>query len=76
MGILKLADRYSFPRLEAACERALRYTPNPGYKHISTILKSGQDILALEPTKEDTITDRARINTFGLTRGANYYRGK
>ncbi len=70
MGIVKLADRYYFLRLEAACERALRYIPNPGYKHISTILKSGQDILALEPTKEDTITDRVRINTFGLTRGA------
>jgi len=76
MGILKLGDRFSYARLEAACERALRYTPNPGYKNISTILKSGQDTLVSEATRQETSTDTKRINSFGLTRGADYYRGK
>jgi len=46
MALLKLADKYSLVRLEAACSRALRYTPNPSYKNISTIFVSGQDTVA------------------------------
>lgn len=40
---MKLADRYSTERLEAACNRALSYTPSPSLKNITTILKNGQD---------------------------------
>lgn len=28
MALLKLADKYSLPRLEAACTKVLSYTPN------------------------------------------------
>ena len=48
MALLKLADRYSVTRVEAACARALSYTPNPSYKNIITILKSGQDKLKIQ----------------------------
>ncbi|MHB1630214.1 MAG: IS21 family transposase [Bacilli bacterium] len=71
MGVLKLADRYSLVRLEAACERALSYTPNPSYKHISTILKSGQDTINTEPLPKESQSNSA--NQHGFTRGAAYY---
>lgn len=72
MALLKLADRYSIIRLESACMRALSYTPNPSYKNISTILKSGQD--KLDPTKTDIPTED-ESNQHGFTRGADYYKG-
>jgi transposase len=68
MALLKLADKYAVTRLEAACEKALSYTPSPGYKSIQTILKTGQDkMVKEEPVKTDVSTD------FGFTRGADYY---
>jgi transposase len=73
MALLKLADRYSLTRLEAACVRALSYTPNPSYKNISTILKSGQDKL-IKPETEIQIYEEA--DKHGFTRGADYYRGQ
>jgi hypothetical protein len=69
MALLKLADKYSLPRLEAACAKALSYTPRPGYKNIKTILTTGQDKVTVEEvklSKEDSAT-------YGLTRGAAYY---
>lgn len=70
MALLKLADKYSITRVEAACARALSYTPSPSYKNISTILKSGQDKLNQSPDRspEDTKSDH-----YGFTRGADYY---
>ncbi len=35
MGLLKLADKYSPPRLEEACKTALSYTQSPSYKSVS-----------------------------------------
>ncbi len=69
MGVLKLADRYGAERLEAACKRALTYTPSPSYKNIDSILKSGQDKVRAdeEPPKQ---TD----NPHAFVRGAEYYR--
>lgn len=69
MGVLKLADRYGTQRLEAACKRALTYTPSPSYKNIDSILKSGHDKLRPEeePPKQ---TD----NPHAFVRGADYYR--
>lgn len=74
MGVLKLADRYSLVRLEAACTRALSYTPNPSYKNISTILKSGQDKVLNEiaATTELQTQDGTQDN-HSFTRGATYY---
>ena len=40
---MKLADRFTPARLEAACAKALSYTPNPSLKNITTILRNGQD---------------------------------
>ena len=68
MGILKLGDRHGVKRLEAACEKALSYTPNPSFKNVDSILKSGQDKL-IPP---DEIPHRFDEN-HSFTRGADYY---
>lgn len=68
IGVLKLADRHGAKRLEAACEKALTYTPSPSYKNIDAILKSGGDKAdkrqsAVRPTDE----------SHSFIRGAEYY---
>jgi transposase len=68
MAILKLSDTYSPERLESACAKALNYTPQPNYKNIQTILKSGHDKIS-----EDTSAP-AEPSKFAFTRGADYYR--
>jgi transposase len=68
IGILKLADRYGTNRLEAACEKALSYTPSPSYKNIDTILKSGSDKLTAPKINTQTIDE-----THSFLRGADYY---
>lgn len=68
MGLLKLAEKYSVKRLEAACEKALSYTATPSYKSIKNILTAGQDkSLSEEQPLEST------QNKYGITRGAGYY---
>ena len=67
MALLKMADTYTPERLEAACEKALSYTPRPGYKTIQAILKSGQDKIS---EKSAALSDPS---PFGFTRGADYY---
>ncbi len=65
MALLKLAEQFAPERLEAACAKALFYTPRPSYKAIQTILKSGQDkALPSAPSEK---------SEFGFTRGADYY---
>ena len=66
MGILKLADKYSNRRLEAACTKALSFTGTPSYRSIKTIITSSQ--AACEQETEST------HNSSGITRGADYYR--
>ena len=73
MALLNLADKYSVIRVEAACEKALSYTPNPSYKSVQTILKTGQDKVPNEEPKINTKTD---TESFSFTRGAGYYGGK
>ena len=68
MALLKLGDSYTPERLEAACDKALFYTPRPSYKAVQTILKSGQD----RPAETATT---ASPSQHGFTRGADYYRG-
>jgi len=72
MALLKLADRFSITRVEAACARALSYTPHPSYKNITTILKSGQDKLQ-NPPPVDPPPD-PDSDDHGFTRGADYYK--
>lgn len=69
MALLKLADKYSLARLEAACSKALSYTPRPGYQNIKTILTTGNDRVNAEitPLTNNTSADH------GFTRGAEYY---
>jgi hypothetical protein len=73
MGVLKLADKYSLVRLEAACTRALGYTPNPSYKNISTILQTGQDLLPEQSQEAERQVSERPENKHSFTRGASYY---
>ncbi len=70
MGLLKLAEKYSAKRLEAACERALSFTASPSYKSIKNILVTGIEEKADRPEFQPT------DNNYGITRGAHYYGGK
>ena len=67
MALLKLSETYSAERLEAACVKALSYTPRPNYKMIQTILKSGQDKISEESSTQ------VEPSSFSFTRGAEYY---
>ena len=70
MALLKLADKYSALRLEAACRKALSFTPTPSLKSIQSILKSGQDkLLEKEPEAAPS-----KASQYSFTRGAEYYR--
>ena len=73
MALLKLTDKYPPNRLENACRKALLYTPQPSYKSIQSILKSGQDKLVLDNTVvEAEVTKKS--SQYSFTRGADYYR--
>jgi hypothetical protein len=67
---LKLADKYSIPRLESACKKALHYTPSPSLKSVQTILKTSADKTP-EATEEQTSVDESQ--SYAFTRGASYY---
>ena len=76
MGILKLADKFGVERLEAACQKALTYTPHPSYKSVKNILSTGQDKIIKEGSMQNTETSTPDTNSYGFTRGAQYYGGK
>ena len=69
--ILKLADKYSAERLEAACRKALSYTASPSYKSIKNILAAGQEKIEPELQTSDSASTQ---NKHAITRGADYYR--
>ena len=71
MGLLKLADKYSAERLEAACRKALSYTASPSYKSIKNILAAGQEKIEPELRTSDSASTQ---NKHAITRGADYYR--
>ena len=66
MGILKLADKYSSRRLEAACTKALTYTGTPSYRSIKVIISTDSDDSEQEGENKNAAS--------GVTRGADYYR--
>jgi len=68
MGVLKLAERNGAGRLEAACQKALTYTPCPTYRHIDSIIKSGWDNPGKAPVDGSESSD---LHAF--VRGADYY---
>ena len=69
ISLMKLSDRYSTESLEKACEKALSYTPSPSLKNISTILKNGQDKVAVTNPPSNAGVSR------GITRGVAYFKG-
>jgi len=69
MGLLKLADKYSVTRLEAACRKALSYTPHPSFRSVKTILGTGQDKVADESADPQV----PALSQNGFTHGAAYY---
>lgn len=71
MGILRLNDKYGAERLEAACARALSYTPHPTYRNISAILKSGQD----KAVPSIAVKKTSGSERHSFVRGAHYYGG-
>jgi len=71
MGLLKLADRYSPQRLEAACTKALTYTASPSYKSVKNILASGKDRSCEDESKMKSAKPH---NPHAITRGGDYYR--
>jgi len=75
MGLLKLADKYSVNRLEAACRKALSFTPSPSYKSIKNILDTGSDRAESDNNGNAATTKTTSTqNSHALTRGADYYR--
>ena len=70
MGLLKLAEKYSDSRLEAACKKALSFTASPSYKSVSNILATGADKTGSSENESGTTKQKAK----GITRGAGYYR--
>jgi transposase len=71
MALLKLADKYSVKRLEAACAKTLSYTVRPSLKNVQAILKSGQDKLLDNKPASETPPETSQ---YGFTRGAEYYK--
>jgi hypothetical protein len=71
MGLLKLAEKHTPQKLEAACEKALQYSSSPSYKSIKNLLVN-LDVSEVT-IKEETTT---KPNKYGITRGARYYGGK
>jgi hypothetical protein len=67
MALLKLTDKHFEDQLEAACEKALSYTPRPSFKNIKLILESGQ---LTQTEKKGGASDSSK---YGFTRGADYY---
>ena len=63
-----IRDRFTPARLEAACAKALTYTPNPSLKNITTILRNGQD-------KVKNGTPPRTTGSHGLTRRAAREKG-
>ncbi len=72
MGLMRLADKYSVDRLEAACRKALTFTASPSYKSIKNILDTEND---KTPTFDAAGSKSISTpNKHALTRGSDYYR--
>jgi transposase len=69
LGVLRLKDRYSPERLEAACARALAFKAY-SYKNVESILKNGLDQQPLAPSSPQT--PLPLLNHENL-RGREYY---
>lgn len=70
MGLLKLSDKYSPARLEAACKKVLTLTLRPSLKSVKNILVTNQDKQVTQERPSES------SNEYGFTRGAKYYGGE
>ena len=68
LGLLNHARRYSKPRLEAACRRAL-HLHSPSYRSVTSILKQGLDRQPLPP--DDSAQEELPLHA--NVRGPGYY---
>ncbi len=68
LGLLSHARRYSKPRLEAACERALAIH-SPSYRSVTSILKQGLD---QQPLPQDEAVQE-ELPLHANVRGPGYY---
>ena len=72
LAVLRLSNKYSEARLEAACEFAVTSgIKKPRYHHLSSILAANQDEIYMEQKKA---SDRAKT-PMGYLRGSDYYGG-
>ena len=73
LGIIRLVDHYSAPRLDAACERALKFKIH-SYQGVKIILEKGLDkiesIISNPAQSQSVLIEHENI------RGAKYFHGK
>lgn len=78
LGVIRLADRFTASRLEAACRRAIEIE-SPHYKTIQTMLKNRMESAELPVTTTTTTRSKSSLPdqlSFGLeqnVRGKGYY---
>jgi hypothetical protein len=72
LAILRLSNKYSEARLEAACEFAItKGIRKPRYHHLNSILAANQDVVYLDNKEVNMKTD----TSMGYLRGSSYYGG-
>ena len=69
MGIMKLANKYSYEYLENACKKADLYSASVS-QNIQAILSLGQKQFTEQPEEHPSSSQH------GFTRGAEYYIGR
>lgn len=73
LAVLRLSNKYSEARLEAACEFAITQgIKKPRYHHLNSILSSNQDEIYLEKKNSADKGD----SPMGYLRGSSYYGGE
>ena len=67
MGVIRLGKRYSYERVDSACERALKLNI-VGYRYIENMLKNGRDQLPVHTRPAGVV-----VGKHDNVRGAEYY---
>jgi transposase len=65
LGIIRLADKYGKPRLEAACARALSYNAKVTYGALSNILLKNLDQQPIQTTLEFSLPEHENLRGAG-----------
>ena len=72
LAVLRLSNKYSEARLEAACEFAITNgIKKPRYHHLNSILAANQDQIYQEQKKGKG----RKADSMGYLRGSEYYGG-